>query len=344
MRLLIGALLVAPVLGLLPTPHIALSTRPCRVAAPTIACAEIARQGDAAFPPKAKAPFEFKWPPLAQLSLLLSVYGAHVTWLSEVSVRLPIWPVGRLAVGADNVLGLAALYAARRWMKANGESRDSSNAAAATVEASNDATASGGTEASSDLPWGVVRTPRLVLLQTVVTLLLAYLFSGYIGETIEAVLHGLSAFGLPLSLGRSRALIVLLSHLAWVGMAVRVLGVRLKPFFPPPFGEGTWLRVRWRANWVGWAIGGYFASLLTYNCIDVFNQALLPAPLDAAAAAAAAEESVVSRLVHPEGGDLVALSIGCVGPCLSAPVFEEILYRGLYAEAGRTLAPRGLCV
>ena len=38
-------------------------------------------------------------------------------------------------------------------------------------------------------------------------------------------------------------------------MAVRVLGVRLRPFFPPPIGKGTWLRLRWRANWLGWALG-----------------------------------------------------------------------------------------
>ena len=36
------------------------------------------------------------------------------------------------------------------------------------------------------------------------------------------------------------------------------------------------------------------------------------------------EESVVSKLVNPENRDLVAMAIGAIGPCISAPIFEEV--------------------
>ena len=39
------------------------------------------------------------------------------------------------------------------------------------------------------------------------------------------------------------------------------------------------------------------------------------------------EESVVSKLVNPENKDLVAMAVGAIGPCISAPIFEEVLYR-----------------
>ena len=37
---------------------------------------------------------------------------------------------------------------------------------------------------------------------------------------------------------------------------------------------------------------------------------------------------MVADLLSPAADDPLALAIGAVGPCLSAPVFEEVLYRG----------------
>ena len=45
------------------------------------------------------------------------------------------------------------------------------------------------------------------------------------------------------------------------------------------------------------------------------------------------KESVVAKLVSPEAGDLLALGIGSIGPCLTAPLFEELLYRGFLLPA-----------
>lgn len=46
-----------------------------------------------------------------------------------------------------------------------------------------------------------------------------------------------------------------------------------------------------------------------------------------------AQESVVSQLVNPEHNDVVASVIGFIAPCISAPWWEEVLYRGFCLPA-----------
>jgi membrane protease YdiL (CAAX protease family) len=79
-----------------------------------------------------------------------------------------------------------------------------------------------------------------------------------------------------------------------------------------------------------WAIGGYFVSSWLFNVADQLNQCILPAQV-----LMEAQESVVSQLVNPEHNDLLASVVGYIAPCLTAPVWEEVLYRG-FALAGLT--------
>jgi membrane protease YdiL (CAAX protease family) len=48
-----------------------------------------------------------------------------------------------------------------------------------------------------------------------------------------------------------------------------------------------------------------------------------------------AQESVVTQLVNPEYNDWVASLVGYIAPCLTAPAWEEVLYRG-FLLAGLT--------
>ena len=114
---------------------------------------------------------------------------------------------------------------------------------------------------------------------------------------------------------------VLIGHLAWVLMALRILGTRLKPFF----ARGGWIELRWDSDWASWVLGGYLVSVLGYNAVEVLNSAVLPAD--------AFQETVAGRLVQPEGGDLLALGLGCLAPCVTAPLFEEVLFRGFLLPA-----------
>lgn len=92
----------------------------------------------------------------------------------------------------------------------------------------------------------------------------------------------------------------------------------------------SWFRSQWKSKWLWWAIGGYFVSSWLFNVADQVNQFVLPAQV-----LLEAQESVVSQLVNPEHNDLVASVVGYIAPCLTAPVWEEILYRG-FALAGLT--------
>jgi membrane protease YdiL (CAAX protease family) len=99
---------------------------------------------------------------------------------------------------------------------------------------------------------------------------------------------------------------------------------------PSPSLYYSWFRSQWNSKWLWWAIGGYFVSSWLFNVADQLNQFLLPAQV-----LLEAQESVVSQLVNPEHNDLLASVVGYIAPCLTAPVWEEILYRG-FALAGLT--------
>jgi membrane protease YdiL (CAAX protease family) len=76
-------------------------------------------------------------------------------------------------------------------------------------------------------------------------------------------------------------------------------------------------------------MGGYFVSSWLFNVADFVNSYVLPlAVLDAAA-----DSSVVSQLVKPEGQDWVASVVGYIAPCINAPWWEELLYRGFLLPA-----------
>ncbi len=171
-------------------------------------------------------------------------------------------------------------------------------------------------------PWKVPREAKKRIASTTALLVVAFLASGYFAVIIEQILYLAAGYGVPLTVATTRAWKVLLGHLMWVFMGIKILR-RLRPFFPD---KGTWLRWKWKENWLWWAIGGYYVSALLFNIADVVNQLVLPASMFE-------EETVVSKLINPENRDPAAMAIGSIGPCVSAPVFEEVLYRGFLLPA-----------
>jgi len=77
-------------------------------------------------------------------------------------------------------------------------------------------------------------------------------------------------------------------------------------------------------QWIWWVVGGYFVSSWLFNVVDLVNSYVFPLSV----LEQAEESSVVAKLVNPEGQDLVASLVGFIAPCLTAPWWEEILYRG----------------
>ena len=184
------------------------------------------------------------------------------------------------------------------------------------------------------VPWELPRGTKAKIGLTTIMLLGAYLLSGYGAVLCEQLMFFLTILGVPLTVPTLRAYKVLLGHLMWVFMGVKILGTQLRPFFPP---RGKWMRARVHSNWCWWAIGVYFVSGLLFNIVDFVNQFLVPQAI-------LNEESVVSKLIHPENQDVVAMAIGSIGPCITAPFFEEILYRGYLLPALSCFMPLWLAI
>jgi membrane protease YdiL (CAAX protease family) len=215
---------------------------------------------------------------------------------------------------------------------------------------------------------------KLSFLVASVLLTQAYFFTGQFSLYWEDLLYTMSARGWPLTAPMHRSLCVLLGHVSWVVAGSTILWAvpRPPPFFgkqlfipkekkevstataettttnsgsssavdeakasasasaTSPSLYYSWFRSQWHSKWLWWAIGGYFVSSWLFNVADQLNQCILPAQV-----LMEAQESVVSQLVNPEHNDLLASVVGYIAPCLTAPVWEEVLYRG-FALAGLT--------
>lgn len=248
--------------------------------------------------------------PWLQLAIMLPLYAVHLFIFSTKGWKLkaPLIPNSKnlfQSLGYDSVVGAIVAVVFMAWRKYFMRT----TLLPKLLECTNP-------------PWKVPREAKRKIGQTTAFLIVAYLASGYGAVFIEQILYLLAGYGVPLTIATTRAWKVLLGHLMWVYMGIRILR-RLNPFFPK---KGTWLRWKWKSNWLWWAIGGYYVSALFFNFADVVNQVVLPTSLFEA-------ETVVSKLINPENKDRMAMAIGSIGPCVSAPVFEEVLYRGFLLPA-----------
>ena len=198
--------------------------------------------------------------------------------------------------------------------------------------------------------------PRSTSIIAFILLTVGYFSTGRFSLIFENLLYAAAGFGLPLTVPMHRSLVVLLGHLAWVvvGSAIMAGVLSPKPFFGGGWtttsssskeDEATninkreamkntilqpfrWYTNKWDTYWLWWTIGGYFVSAWLFNIADFVNQIILPPYLFADQA-----EGVVSQLINPENNDFLASLVGYIAPCLSAPWWEEVLYRGYLLPA-----------
>jgi hypothetical protein len=112
-----------------------------------------------------------------------------------------------------------------------------------------------------------------------------------------------------------KAGLILLNYLSLAAGGLGVLYVSIKPYFPLPEG---WFRVQFKANWLLWGLGGYFAALPLVILISLINQQIW-------------QGRGGSNPILPialEERNTVALVIFFVTAAIAAPIFEEILFRG----------------
>ena len=203
-------------------------------------------------------------------------------------------------------------------------------------------------------PWKLPSTllPRSTGILGFILLVQAYFFTGRFSIFWEDVFYAAAGVGFPLTIAMHRSLCVLMGHLTW--MAIGSLILRTIPRPQPFFGGGyeyipetedidnednidsrvkrprkyKWFTSTWKTNWLWWTIGGYFVSSWMFNIADFINQVVLPPEILEATA-----EGVVAQLINPEHNDLTASIVGCIAPCISAPWWEEVLYRGFMLPA-----------
>jgi membrane protease YdiL (CAAX protease family) len=193
--------------------------------------------------------------------------------------------------------------------------------------------------------------------RTALFLFLAYRWTGQLAHTCEGMLYRMAGLGVPMTVAMHRSLAVLLSHLSWVLMGTFILSADLHPDF---FGRNRerkserkhflprlkrketsfdsqnctktnnskWYTNEWNTSWVWWVVGGYLISAWLFNIADMVNQLVLPASVFEHAG-----EGVVAQLISPENNDILASIVGYIAPCLTAPIWEELLYRGFMLPA-----------
>lgn len=90
-------------------------------------------------------------------------------------------------------------------------------------------------------------------------------------------------------------------------------------------GGSDWMTWSWKTSWVWWVIGGYSVSLSLFKLVDWINMSIMPAALFE-------QGSAISDIVadhYDYNGHFAAVVVGALAPCLTAPVWEEVLYRAL---------------
>eukprot|EP00977_Amphora_coffeiformis_P010598 scaffold2500_cov176-Amphora_coffeaeformis.AAC.9 len=289
-----------------------------------------------------------------QYSVVLLLYIFHLTILTQKELVFPFQLLPNkkghfTGIGWDSLAGFFTLCIYQVFRR---KSRDNNNDALPSIT---------GRPASNEAPWNLPsHNPRhrLTSVLTAVVLVNAYFATGRFSIFWEDTLYVLSGLGFPITAPMQRSLCVLLGHLSWLLLGALLLRWLPRPpkFFQPenhddslikaPVSEETntsdndetkepprpfvWFRSCRRSKWLWWVIGGYFVSSWLFNISDVVNQYILPESV-----LEDAQESVVSQLVNPEHNDWLASAVGYVAPCITAPWWEEILYRG-FALAGLT--------
>ena len=278
-------------------------------------------------------------------------------------------------VGWDSLAGMLTMliyqYLRRRRISGNENTKPSSTTTT-TTGATTKLPSITANPSSEETPWHLPRDNprfRLTSVLTAMVLVNAYFATGRFSIFWEDTLYDLSGLGFPITAPMQRSLCVLLGHLSWL-----VLGALLLRWLPrpPKFFQSAnhkdpmsllglssttltaetnptdatetsssspsvsskrphvWFRSCRKSKWLWWVIGGYFVSSWLFNIADLVNQYILPE-----AVLEDAQESVVSQLVNPEHNDWLASAVGYIAPCITAPWWEEILYRG-FALAGLT--------
>lgn len=102
-------------------------------------------------------------------------------------------------------------------------------------------------------------------------------------------------------------------------------------------GTSNWFTFSTSRGWLAWTVGGYAISQSLFRAVDFLNLKLLPSTCFD-------KSNIVGTILSPTAGEnsLLALMLGSIAPCLTAPLWEEVFYRGYLYPYLSTLLPMPL--
>ncbi|KAK2195900.1 Type II CAAX prenyl endopeptidase Rce1-like [Babesia duncani] len=156
-----------------------------------------------------------------------------------------------------------------------------------------------------------------------------FFISGYVALLAENLALLFSAMDVPIGPEMLNSIRVLGGHLFWVAAGSLILDRNLIPLFQPNNG---WFRLEWNAQWLLKSIAGYCLSCTCYNIADLAWGMLEPFLKN--------DQEYQECDYLPQGNEWLSTIIGAIGPCISAPWFEEVLYRSFALKALGMHMPR----
>ncbi len=166
----------------------------------------------------------------------------------------------------------------------------------------------------SSSPKSIQPRERHKIPTVILALATAYFSSGYLTSMVSSLLGFLSSVGIPITAAMNDSLTVLLGHLAWVLAGGMILS-RNHRIFDAGEGWGWGVKSKRRGLMIA---ATYMSSVFAFNLADHMQSLVVPpAPFST--------EGVIERLLVPSGR--ASSLVGSLAPCLSAPLWEETLYR-----------------
>ncbi|KAK1444264.1 hypothetical protein BgAZ_101700 [Babesia gibsoni] len=165
----------------------------------------------------------------------------------------------------------------------------------------------------------------------------SFYLSGYAAQMVDSIMLLLSAIDVPVSMGLQRSMRIFLSHISWV-----IIGAKMLDYvIPIRSTKSDWFTIDSKELWVYKAIAGYFASCTIYNITDIIFSSLERLSSSSGAYHTEGSDDVdANPLAEPT--DIISTIIAAIGPCITAPWWEEMLYRIFVFKTLNTQLPRSI--
>mmetsp|Transcript_45129 Transcript_45129/g.109194 ORF Transcript_45129/g.109194 Transcript_45129/m.109194 type:complete len:448 (-) Transcript_45129:885-2228(-) len=277
----------------------------------------------------------FNLRPSVQIVALVLAYLFHITVLCQRSIHFPVQLIPNergyfQSIGLDSIAGMAslAIYQYIRRLSKNVENNVSDLGSEDAVEKSSAVPSLLSTPTLEESPWKNVFKSKFAGVSSFLAccaLILGYFSTGRFSIFWEDAFYYIANF-FPMTIAMHRSLCVLFGHLSWIAIGFVILRVIPRP---QNLFKNQWYSQKLRGEqWLWWTLGGYFVTTWFFNIADFINQCVLPLPI-----LEEAQNSVVSQLISPEFNEWIASAVGYIAPCITAPWWEEVLYRGFLLPA-----------